>query len=172
MKFNLDDAIAILDRTPVALNSQLKDLPEDWVKQNEGAGTWSPYDVIGHLIHGEKTDWVVRTKVILFEENKEFVPFDRFAQMTADQSTSMNELLDDFSKLRRDNLNELRSFEISEDDLNMEGIHPEFGTISLRNMLSAWVAHDLGHIVQINRVMAKLYKEECGPWPKYLKVLN
>ena len=172
MEFSLSESIAILKRTPVTLNTLLRGLPDHWTHQNEGPETWSPYDVIGHLIHGEKTDWLVRTKIILFEENKQFEPFDRFAQFEESKGFTLEELLDEFEVLRKQNLLELEGFSLSSEDFVKKGIHPEFGEITLENLLAAWVVHDLGHIVQINRAMAKQYKENVGPWPKYLTVLN
>ncbi len=173
MQFEINKAIAILERTPSTLNSLLKDLPTDWTSPNEGGDTWSPYDVVGHLINGELTDWVVRTEIILSSDpDKEFEPYDRFAQFKSSKGKTLNELLEEFTSLRAENLNKLRAINISEADLQREGIHPEFGGVSLKTMLSAWVVHDLGHIVQISRVMAKQYKEEAGPWIKYLAVLS
>lgn len=172
MEFDLGESIMVLERTPVSIKSLLGGLSERWTHQNEGGDTWSPFDVVGHLIHGERTDWIPRTKQILFEENKAFKPFDRFAQFEESKNRTLSSLLLEFERLRAENLSELKSFGITDEDLNKEGIHPEFGNISLRQLLSAWVVHDLGHIVQVSRVMAKNYKEETGPWPKYLKVLN
>ena len=172
MEFSLEDSISILKRTPGTIRNILKDLPEKWTHQNEGPETWSPFDVVGHLIHGERTDWIPRTKIILFEDDKRFTPYDRFAQFKESDGKSMSDLLEEFEMLRNQNIEELIGLNLQEKDFNKEGIHPEFGTVTLKQLLSAWVVHDLGHIVQINRVMAKQYKEEAGPWPKYLAVLN
>lgn len=173
MEFDLDNARQILERTPTVLQSLLKDLPEAWTDQNEGPETWSPYDVIGHLIHGELTDWIPRTELILNEsESKEFEPFDRFAQFENSKGKSLTQLLDEFTSLRAENLSKLAQMALTHNDLDKTGVHPEFGAVSLRQLLSAWVVHDLGHIVQVSRVMAKQYKEATGPWPKYLAVLQ
>lgn len=173
MKFDLSKSILILERTPAVLNSLLGDLPNDWILPNEGKETWSPYDVIGHLVHGEKTDWISRAKIILSEgTDKSFKPFDRFAQFEESKGKSINQLLDDFNILRKNNLTELKSLNITEQQLQLEGRHPEFGVVTLRQLLSTWVAHDLGHIAQISRVMAKQYVDEVGPWKAYLGILK
>ena len=173
MKFNLNDAVLILERTPGVLKAYLKDLPDNWIKQNEGGESWSPFDIVGHLIHGEKTDWIPRTKIILEDgEERPFEPFDRFAQFENSKEENINELLDEFESLRKQNLRTLQSMKLTENDLQKKGIHPEFDTITLEQLLSTWVVHDLGHIRQISRVMAKLYKEEIGPWEKYLPVVE
>jgi len=173
MDFELNAAIALLERTPTVLNAYLKDLPRDWTHQNEGEDTWSPFDVIGHLIHGEKTDWLVRTKQILdINSDKEFAPFDRFAQFEISRGKTLNQLLEQFEKSRTENLVELQSLPLTEENLNKEGIHPEFGRVSIRELLATWTVHDLGHISQISRVMAFQHKEAVGPWVKYLKILN
>jgi len=173
MKFDLNEAIEILERTPPALNSLLENLSSCWTQQNEGPDTWSPFDVVGHLIHGEKTDWIVRVDLILGSNpNKNFEPFDRFAQLTDSKEKSLNELLTEFSILRKANLEKLKSHNINAEDLLKEGIHPEFGKVTLKHLLATWVSHDLNHIYQIVRVMVKLYKGETGPWPKYIRLLN
>lgn len=172
MKFLLDQSIEILERTPSMLSDLLSGLSDDWICNNEGKDTWSPFDVVGHLIHGEKTDWIIRTKTILFEDNKSFIPFDRFAQFEASKGKSMTDLLTEFELLRNQNILELKSFELSDSDLMKTGVHPEFGEVTLRQLLACWVTHDLGHINQITRVMAKNYAEEVGPWRKYLKVVS
>lgn len=171
MQFSLNESITVLERTPTVMRALLEGLSDNWTMQNEGPETWSPFDVIGHLIHGEKTDWIPRTKIILYEEDKHFVPFDRFAQFR-ESTKSLKNLLDEFNELRTDNLEELRAMNLTGVDLLKTGIHPEFGEVTLKELLAAWVTHDLGHIVQVSRVMAKQYKEEVGPWPKYLKVLS
>lgn len=173
MKFDLSKSTLILERTPTVLNSLLSDLPDHWILPNEGEETWSPYDVIGHLVHGEKTDWISRAKIILSEgTDKSFKPFDRFAQFEESKGKSINQLLDDFNVLRKNNLTELKSLNITEQQLQLEGRHPEFGVVTLRQLLSTWVAHDLGHIAQISRVMAKQYVDEVGPWKAYLGILK
>ncbi len=173
MKFDLNKGIAILERTPVILEAFLKDLSEEWTLSNEGGDSWSPFDVVGHLIHGEKTDWIQRMKIILGEgPGKTFAPFDRFAQFESSKGKSMNELLDEFKERRAENLAILKSMKLSEDKFILKAIHPGLGEVSMKQLFSAWVAHDLGHIAQISRVMAKQYKEEVGPWNEYLTVMH
>lgn len=173
MKFELNKAIPILERTPLALRTLLQDLPLEWILENEGKDTWSPFDVIGHLIHGEKTDWMVRTELILEDGPlKTFQPFDRFAQFENSKDKNLEDLLDEFEELRKNNLTSLKSKNLTSKDLDRIGVHPELGEVTLAQLLSAWVVHDLGHIAQISRVMAKQYKSEVGPWPKYLTILN
>lgn len=173
MQFNLTQSIEILERTPNVLQTLLQDLSENWTNHTEGPDTWSPYDVIGHLIHGEKTDWIPRMEIILSgDQAKEFTRFDRFAQFENSKGKSLQELLDEFKMLRKENLQKLKSKNISETDLDKTGIHPAFGEVSLKQLLATWVVHDLNHIVQISRVMAKQYKVAVGPWIEYLGVLK
>ena len=173
MQFNLNRAIEILERTPILVEHYLTGLSEEWIHQNEGDDTWSPYDIVGHLIHGEKTDWIPRAKIIVYQEGERtFTPFDRFAQLKDSQGKPLTQVLEEFKLLRNDNLNELRVMNITEQMLEMEGIHPELGVVTLKQLLSTWVAHDLGHIAQVSRVMANQYKHEVGPWKAYLKIIN
>lgn len=173
MNFELDKSIEILERTPLILNAYLNGISNEWLKNKEGENSWSPYDIVGHLIYGEKTDWMVRIKIILgASEDKTFVPFDRFAQLKENQSIPISELLDNFSQLRFANLKELKSLNISKDNLTLIGIHPEFGQVTLAQLIAAWTVHDLGHIGQISRVMAKQYKMVVGPWVDYLGILK
>ena len=173
MQYNVSKAIEILERTPGVLNQLLQGISEEWIKNNEGENTWSPYDVIGHLVHGEEVDWLVRTKIILeFEDAKTFEPFDRFAQFEKSKGKSIDELLKEFEQLRKANLEEFKNLNISESDLDKKGSHPGLGSVTLRNMLASWVAHDLGHITQISRVMAKQYSSEIGPWHAYLAIMK
>ncbi|CAN5782447.1 hypothetical protein BH10BAC2_BH10BAC2_35560 [soil metagenome] len=173
MQFDLQKSIEILERTPIVLEQMLSGLHHDWTINNEGPDTWNPYDVIGHLIHGEKTDWIPRTKIILSaSDDKNFVHFNRFAQLTESKDKTITELLDEFKKLRKENLDYLRSLHIDEVALNNTGIHPAFGEVSLQQLLATWAVHDLNHIAQTARVMAKQYKEAVGPWVGYLKVLK
>jgi len=173
MNFELAQAIEILQRTPATLNSLLRDLPEPWLVQNEGPETWSPYDVIGHLIHGEETDWMARAKIILEHgETRAFEAFDRVAMFEESTGKSMVELLDTFAQLRADNVRELQSLNLTSDLLDKRGRHPELGVVTLRQLLSTWVVHDLGHIRQIVRVMSKQYREAVGPWKAYLSILE
>jgi hypothetical protein len=173
MNFTIDRSIEILERTPAVLRALLQDLSDDWILSNEGEGTWSAYDVIGHLIWGEKTDWIPRTEIILSDkEDKAFTPFNRFAQFEESAGKSMMQLLEEFENLRKKNIEILRSKNIDSTILEQKGIHPVFGEVSLSQLLAAWVVHDLDHIVQISRVMAKQYTGATGPWVEYLKVLR
>jgi len=173
MTFEIDKAIEILERTPLAIETLLKGISEEWLKNNEGENTWSPYTIVGHLIHGEKTDWIPRAKIMLSDaQNKTFEPFDRFAQMRENQDKSIDELLAEFKDLRSQNLQELKSLQINNSKLSSKGVHPELGEVSLEELLSTWVVHDLGHISQITRVMAKQYKNEVGAWKAYLGILK
>lgn len=173
MNFTVEKSIAILERTPDVLSTLLQNLSADWTSSNEGKDTWSVYDVIGHLIHGEKTDWMVRATIILSEQtDKTFEPFDRFAQLKDSKQKSLDQLLDEFMLLRKQNIELLRSKKITDNNLEEKGIHPAFGEITLLQLLATWVVHDLNHIAQITRVMANHYKEEVGPWKAYLKILQ
>ncbi len=173
MDFELTSARDILARTPVVLTSLLKNLPDDWAKKNEGPDTWSSFGVVGHLIHGELTDWIPRTRIILEHgAGKTFEPFDRFAQFDVSSRKSLNQLLEEFSALRKRNLTALDDLDLTTEHLDLEGRHPDFGVVTLKQMLSTWVVHDLGHIGQIVRTMAKLYSSEVGPWAAYLRVLG
>ena len=173
MNFELNKSIEVLEKTPQVLESLLNGLSKEWIVNNEGENTWSPYDIVGHLIFGEKTDWIVRIKTILSEsENKLFEPFDRFAQLKEDQNKPIQELIKEFKIIRKSNLNELISLNITSEDYNLTGIHPEFGQVTLKQLISTWAVHDLGHIAQISRVMAKQYTEEVGPWINYLGILK
>ncbi len=173
MKFKLHEAIEILSRTPSVLEILLTGLPEDWIISNEGEESWSPFDIVGHYIHGEKTDWIPRMEIILGDAiNKTFIPFDRFAQFENSIGKNLNQLLSEFKELRKENLLRLSSADLSEADLDKEGIHPHFGKVTLRQLLSTWVVHDLAHINQISRVLAKQYKDEIGPWTEYFSVIT
>lgn len=173
MNFHLTKAIEILERTPQILTSLLNGLSSDWIQNNEGGETWSPFDVVGHLIYGEQTDWMIRAEIILSDKSvKIFAPFDRFAQFKESKGKSISQLLDEFQNLRKQNLIVLKSKDLKSDDLKKIGIHPAFGEVTLQQLLAAWVAHDLGHIAQISRVMAKQYKEEVGPWREYIPILD
>jgi hypothetical protein len=173
MYFDIDDALAILERTPSTLDALLRGLPESWTTCSEGPTTWSPFDIVGHLIHGERTDWVPRMRQILVRGPEQpFEPFDRFAMVEASKGKTLDELLDDLHTLRRQNLVTLRELRLGEGDFRKTGRHPDFGAVTLRELLATWVAHDLGHIAQIVRVMAKQYREEVGPWRAYLPVLE
>lgn len=173
MPFVLPDAIAVLQRTPATITELLSGLPHSWIHINEGPDTWSAYNIVGHLIQGEKTDWIPRAQMILeFGESKTFPPFNRFAQLDRDQALDIGMLLYEFSQLRKTNLDILRKMDLRDADFAKTGVHPEFGVVALRQLLATWVAHDLGHVRQICRVMAKSYREDIGPWAKYLPVVN
>ena len=173
MEFELTSAINILQRTPATLSSLLRDLPEPWLIQNEGAETWSPYDVIGHLIHGEATDWIPRAKMILEHgETRAFEPFDRVAMFEKSKGKSIGELLDMFAQARAESLRELQSMNLTSELLDKRGRHPELGVVTLKQLLSTWVVHDLGHVRQVVRVMSKQYRDAVGPWKAYLSILE
>ena len=173
MQHNLHDTISLLAHTPVALNALLRDLPETWTVRNEGEKTWSAFDIVGHLIHGERTDWMPRTKMILqFGETKSFEPFDRWGQERESKGRSLAQLLDDFARLRSENLSELRALNLRPQDLERRGTHPSLGAVTLSQLLATWAAHDLTHLHQISRVMAHQYREAVGPWTKFLGVLR
>ncbi|MEY2917160.1 MAG: hypothetical protein RIS73_874 [Bacteroidota bacterium] len=173
MKYNIAQAIEILEKTPAVCTALLAGLSNDWVMNNEGPETFSPYDVIGHLAHGEKADWTERTKMILdFGNTKTFVKWNRFAQYEESKGKSLVQLLDEFAVIRKQNIAWFKSLQLNETDFDKKGMHPVLGEVTLKNLLSTWVAHDLTHIAQITRVMAKQYKEEMGPWPQFFRILN
>ena len=173
MKYSFESSCQILERTPQVLRSLLSGLSDEWVMNNEGPETFSPFDVLGHLIHGEKTDWRERVNMILeFGTSKSFVPFDRFAQYQESGGKTVNELLDEFERLRNLNMQWFTSLKLSETDLDKMGVHPVLGMVTLRQLLSTWVIHDLTHIAQITRVMAKQYKQEMGPWLEIFRIMN
>jgi hypothetical protein len=173
MEFNLKKGVSILERTPAVLRAMLADLPTDWVDANEGPDTWSPYAIVGHLIHGERADWIQRAEIILAQgSNRRFEAFDRFAQFRESEGKTLSDLLDEFMQLRDGNLALLVGWKLTEAQLTLEGEHPAFGTVTLRQLLSTWVAHDLGHIAQTARVMAKQYRDAVGPWRAYLPVMD
>ncbi|WP_247234063.1 DinB family protein [Telluribacter sp. SYSU D00476] len=173
MDFSLPHSLEVLERTPEVLHRMLHGISEDWTSPNEGEGTWSVFDVVGHLIHGDKTDWLVRTRIILSDQNtKTFDPFDRFAQFETSKGKTLDQLLHEFRELRQVNIERLRKLNITEADLAKTGIHPTFGTVTLRQLLATWVVHDLNHIAQISRIMAKQYTEEVGPWIDFLRILK
>jgi DinB superfamily len=173
MNFSMDDAIPMLRCTPTVLRAWLWDLPEPWTTSNEGPDTWSPYDVVGHLIHGERTDWIPRAELLLTHgDSRPFTPFDRFAQFAASGGKSLHELLDTFAELRMVNLARLEALHLELSDLERKGMHPELGRVTLGQLLATWVAHDLNHLGQIARVMAGQYVEAVGPWRAYLPLLD
>jgi uncharacterized damage-inducible protein DinB len=173
MEFNLEQTLAILERTPATLQSLLRGLPDTWIYSNEGPETWSPFDVVGHLIHGERSDWIARAKIILEHgTSRPFEPFDRFAQFLESEGKSLNELLDTFETLRRKNLDSLRAMKLSAADLVLQGTHPALGVVTLAQLLATWAVHDLNHIGQIAQVMARQYDQAVGPWKAYLGILE
>jgi DinB family protein len=171
--FVMEEGVAILARTPATLDALLRGLPDSWIVAHEGDETWSPFDVIGHLIHGERTDWVPRAKIILKNgEARTFDKFDRFAQFTGSEARTLVSLLDEFATLRQENLRELTTLRLTDADLDRRGRHPDLGVVTLRQLLATWVAHDLDHVVQISRVLARQYSDEVGPWRAYLRIIS
>lgn len=173
MQFDLNEAMAVLERTPAVLQTWLNGLPEAWTTSNEGADTWSAFDVLGHLVHGERADWIPRARLILEHgETRPFEPFDRLAQFNESAGKTLPELLAEFAALRTEGLQTLRAWQLTATDLDKTGTHPAFGQVTLRALLATWVAHDLDHVAQIARVMAKQYTTEVGPWSAYLRILQ
>ena len=171
--FSLEEAVAILSRTPATLDALLRGLPDGWIAAHEGGETWSPVDVIGHLIHGERTDWMPRARIILEHgEARPFDPFDRFAQERESHGKSLTQLLDDFARLRRENVAALTAMNLQPEDLQLRGKHPALGVVTLAELLATWAVHDLTHLHQLSRVMAYQYREAVGPWSAYLGVLH
>jgi len=177
-EISLAEAIALLTRTPATLNAQLRGLPNIWVRRNEGRNnqgkdTWSAFDIVGHLIVGERTDWMPRVRVILESgEARPFDPFDRFAQLKESQEKSLEQLLDDFARLRGESLAALQALNLQPEDLKRRGKHPALGAVTLSELLATWVVHDLTHLHQLSRVMAHQYRDAVGPWSAYLGVLQ
>lgn len=173
MEFRLEQCIEILERTPAALDGLLRGLSREWIRGNEGPSTWSPFDVLGHLIHGERTDWMPRLHIILDHgETQPFDPFDRFAMFRDSEGKILDELLDTFSALRRANLRELRSMHLTQDAFGRCGTHPALGRVTLGQLIATWAAHDLDHLCQIARVMARQYAEATGPWGAYIGAIS
>jgi hypothetical protein len=173
MPFDLIQATEVLRRTPGVLHALLDDLDESWTRATEGPDTFSPFDVVGHLIDGEETDWMSRAWLILARgDNLTFEPYDRFRHYARNGGRSLGSLLAEFARLRRDNLELLQSWQLTESQLELPGDHPRLGRVTLRQLLAAWVVHDLGHIAQVTRVMAKQYRREAGPWVEFLPVLT
>ena len=173
MKFQIEQAVEILSRTPATVKSLLANLSEDWTKKNENSENWSPFDVVGHLIHGEETDWIPRAEIILAQgEHPTFESFDRFAQFEKSKGKSLNELIETFARLRRENLETIQSWKLTEEQLNLKAIHPELGEVNLEQLLATWVVHDLTHIRQIATVLAQKYAGNVGVWREYLSILK
>ncbi len=173
MEQNLEQTFALLEKTPAALNALLRDLPDAWTHRHEGEGTWTVYDVIGHLVHGEKTDWMARTERILKDgERKPFDKFDRTAMFRESEGKTLPQLLDEFAELRVKNLSQVRSLHLGANELNKRGMHPSLGSVTLSNLLATWAAHDMTHLHQVSRILAYQYRELVGPWQKFLGVLK
>lgn len=173
MGYQITDAVAILDRTPSVLRAMLVGLSDRWVLSNYGEKTFSPFDVVGHLIHGERTDWMVRAKFILKHgDSKPFEPFDRYAMYEASAGQSIDELLDTFESLRRENIAALEALELTVEQLSLRGRHPELGPVTMEALLAMWVVHDLNHIAQIAKAMAFQYRDNVGPWLAYASILK
>lgn len=173
MEHNLQHTLALLARTPASLNALLRDLPDEWTLRNEGGSSFNAFDVIGHLIHGERTDWMPRARRILeFGESRSFDPFDRRAQERESQGKSLSQLLDEFTQLRSENVAALRALNLQPQDLQRRGLHPALGTVTLSQLLATWAAHDLTHLHQISRIMAHQYRDAVGPWSAYLGVMK
>jgi len=172
-EFNLAEAIAVLTRTPATLNALLRGLPDIWVRRNEGKDTWSAFDIVGHLIVGELTDWIPRVRIILeSNEARAFDPFDRFAQAKESEDKSLEQLLDEFARLRGENLAALQALNLQPEDLRRRGRHPALGVVTLSELLATWAVHDLTHLHQLSRVMSHQYRTAVGPWSAYLGVLR
>jgi hypothetical protein len=172
-EFSLAEAVAVLTRTPATVDALLRGLSNIWVRSNEGKDTWSPFDIVGHLIFGERTDWMPRVRMILENgEGRAFDPFDRFAQFKESQGKTLEQLLDDFARLRRENLAALRALNLRQEDMARRGKHPALGVVTLSELLATWAVHDLTHVHQLSRVMAYQYREAVGPWIAYLGVLQ
>ena len=173
MEFDLDQGIDLLSRTPHILRAWLYGLPDAWAYSNEGGETWSPFDVVGHFIHGERTDWIPRLRLILENDGlREFEPFDRFAQFEESQGSSMEQLLETFAELRASNLATLSSLDLQPADFERQGKHPELGIVTVRQLLATWVAHDLNHLGQVAQVMARQYAGAVGPWVAYMDIMG
>ena len=173
MEFDVAAGTAILERTPNTLRAMLGGLASEWIDATEGPNTWSPFLNVAHLIHGERTDWIPRAKIILAQNaNRKFAPFDMEAHIRDSQGKSLSALLDEFARLRAESLATLAGFRLTAAQLALTGEHPEFGAVTLRQLLATWVAHDLGHVAQVARVMAKQYREAVGPWRAYLPILD
>jgi len=173
MAHDLQQTTSLLTRTPAALDAILRDLPETWTSRNEGENTWSAFDIVGHLIYAERTDWMPRVRMVLeFGESQTFAPFDRWGQIQESRGKSLEQLLDEFASLRSENLGELRGLNLRQEDLEGRGRHPVLGVVSLSELLATWAIHDLTHLHQISRVMAHQYRDAVGPWSAYLGVLQ
>ena len=173
MKFQIEQAVEILSQTPVTVKSLLGSLSDDWMKNEVNSKNWSPFDIVGHLIHGEETDWIPRAEIILAQgKNPTFESFDRFAQFENSKSKTLNELIENFAELRKKNLETLRKMNLTEEKLQLKGVHPELGEVTLEQLIATWTVHDLTHIKQIVTVLAHKYAENVGVWKEYLSILQ
>lgn len=173
MEFALEDAVPMLAATPATLKAWLGGLPDQWTASSGDEGDWQPFDIVGHLIHADQTDWIPRAKVILAQgEDRNFPPFDRYGQFEKTKGKTLAELLEEFAVIRKECIDELNSWDLTRDQLELKGVHPEFGEVTLGELLSTWVVHDLTHIRQIATAMAKRYETAVGPWKSYLSILN
>jgi hypothetical protein len=173
VQFELAHALEILERTPATFRALLSGLSESWTMANEGPDTFSAFDNVGHLIHGERTDWIQRARIILAQgQERRFEPYDRFAQRRESQGKTLEQLLDEFTRLRADNLTILREWRLTERELSFTGEHPALGMVTLRQLLAAWTVHDIGHLAQTSRVLAKQYRDAIGPWREYLPIVS
>jgi hypothetical protein len=173
VEHKLEETVAVLERMPGTLDALLRGLPEIWIARNEGDKTWSAREVLGHLIHGERTDWMPRARMILeFGESREFEPFDRWGHVQESEGKALSELLDELARLRAEGLGELRAMQLRPEDLARRGRHPALGVVTLGELLATWAAHDLSHLHQVTRVLAHQYREAVGPWREYLGVMH
>lgn len=173
MHFDLDLSLNVLGRTPGTLQALLDGVGEPWIRGTEGPETFSPFDVVGHLIDGEETDWIPRARIILARgADPRFEPYDRFRHRTRNEGRSLASLLEELARLRSANLEQLRSWRLTAVELDLPGNHPSLGRVTLQQLLAAWVVHDLGHVAQVARVMAKQYRDAIGPWEAYLPVVT
>jgi len=173
MKFEIENAVAVLSATPGTLRALLGGLSDGWTSSSDNSDSWQAFDVVGHLIHGEETDWITRARIILEQgENRTFVPFDRFAQFDNSKGKSLSDLLAEFEEARAKSLSELQSWNLTDEQLELKGMHPELGEVTLGQLLATWVVHDLNHIRQIATAMARRYDAEVGPWKEYLSILK
>jgi DinB superfamily len=173
MDHDLNHTLAVLSRTPAALDALLRGLPDAWTLHNEGQDSWNAFDVVGHLIHGERTDWIPRARMILESgESKSFEPFDRSGHVRESKGKRLDELLDEFAHLRAANLDAIRQLKLGPKDLARRGKHPSLGSVTLSELLAAWVVHDQTHFHQLSRIIAHQYRAAVGPWSKYMGVLH
>jgi hypothetical protein len=173
MAFDITQGIAVLERTPGTLHAMLHDLGTAWIDATEGPETWSPHVIVGHLVHGERANWIPRARFIRSQSaSRRLPPYDRVAHFRESEGRSLSVLLDEFGRLRAENLATLAAWRLTDTELALAGEHPEFGTVTLRQLLATWVVHDLGHIAQTVRVMAKQYRDAIGPWRAYLPIVD